>query len=276
MSTAPATALVPDAPAFQGRVTQTRVLRSEWLKLTTIRSTYIAAALTLVMMIGLAMLACWGQSNAYAKMSADLKANWDPGGWSQLGFTFAHLAIGILGVLTVTAEYSSGMIRATLGAVPRRWPVLAAKAAVFGAAALVLSVVGSFGAFYAGQAMFAGRHLGTTLSAPGVLREVLGTALYVTLVGLFGVASGAVLRSTPGAISALVGIITVLPLTARGLPQNWYDAIALYLPSNAGTDITRLHHTPHTLYPWPGLGLFALYVAGTFAVAAVLLKKRDA
>lgn len=265
-----------EAPAFHGRVTRARVLHSEWLKLTTLRSTYVAAALTLVMMVGLGIVACWGQGNAYAGMSADVKANWDPAGWSQLGFTFADLAIGILGVLTVTAEYSSGMIRATLGAVPRRRPVLEAKAAVFGAAALALSLVAGFGAFYAGQATLAGRHLGTSLSAPGVAREVIGTALYVTLAGLFGVALGAVVRSTPGAVSALVGIITILPLTARGLPQNWYDHIAPYLPSNAGTDITRLHHTPHTLYPWSGLGLFALYVAGTFAVAVVLLERRDA
>lgn len=264
------------ATPFRGRITQTRVLHSEWLKLSTVRSPYVTAALTLVVTIGLAIVTCWGQSDSYAKMSPDLKAHWDPAGWSQIGFTFSQLSIGVLGVLTVTGEYSSGMIRATFGAVPRRWPVLEAKAVVFGAAALVLSLVAGLAAFYAGDAMYAGKHIGTTLSTPGVAREVFGTALYVTMTGLFGVALGALVRSTPGGITCLLGIITMLPLTARGLPASWYDHIAPYLPSNAGTDITRLYHTPHTLYPWPGMGLFALYVAGTFAVAAVLLKRRDA
>ncbi|WP_194894123.1 ABC transporter permease subunit [Catenulispora pinisilvae] len=268
--------VTPSPAAFHGRVTQTRVLHSEWLKLSTIRSTYITAALTLVVTIGLAIVTCWGQSDHYAWMAPDLKARWDPAGWSQIGFTFSQLSIGVLGVLTVTGEYTSGMIRATLGAVPERWPVLEAKAAVFGAAALVLSTIGCLAAFYAGQTMFAGKHIGTTLSAPGVAREIFGTAFYVTLVGLFGIALGALVRSTPGGISCLLGIITILPLVARGLPENWYNALAPYLPSNAGTDITRLYHTPHTLYPWPGFGLFALYVAGTFAVATVLLKRRDA
>ena len=264
------------ATPFRGRITQTRVLHSEWLKLTTIRSTYITGVLTVVVMVGLAIVTCWGQSNHYATMSADLKAHWDPAGWSQIGFSFSQLSIGVLGVLTVTGEYSSGMIRATLGAVPKRWPVLEAKAVVFGIAAFVITVVASLGAFYAGQAMLAGKHIGTTLTAPGVAREIFGTALYVTMAGLFGVALGALVRSTPGGISCLMGILTILPLIARGLPDNWYNDIAPYLPSNAGTDITRLYHTPHTLYPWPGMGLFALYVAGTFAVATVLLKRRDA
>lgn len=264
------------ATPFRGRITQTRVLHSEWLKLTTIRSTYITGVLTVVVMVGLAIVTCWGQSNHYATMSADLKAHWDPAGWSQIGFSFSQLSIGVLGVLTVTGEYSSGMIRATLGAVPKRWPVLEAKAVVFGITAFVITVVASLGAFYAGQAMLAGKHIGTTLTAPGVAREIFGTALYVTMAGLFGVALGALVRSTPGGISCLMGILTILPLIARGLPDNWYNDIAPYLPSNAGTDITRLYHTPHTLYPWPGMGLFALYVAGTFAVATVLLKRRDA
>jgi hypothetical protein len=258
------------------RITPARVLHSEWIKLATVRSNYIGGALTLVGMIALAILSCWGQGNSYATMAPDLKSHWDPGGWSQLGFVFAQLSVGVLGVLTITGEYSTGMIRSTFGAVPRRWPVLAAKAAVFAAAALVLSLVAGIAAFYSGQAMFAGKHIGTTLTAPGVAREVLGTALYVTLAGLFGVALGALVRSTPGGIACLVGIVTILPLTLRGLPQSWYYHIAPYLPSNAGTDITRLYHDPHTLYPWPGLGLFALYVAGTFAAATVLLKQRDA
>lgn len=261
---------------FRGRVTQTRILRSEWLKLATVRSTYITGAMTLVVMVGLAIVTCWGQGNHYATMSPDLKSHWDPAGWSLIGFLFSQLSIGVLGVLTVTGEYSSGMIRATLGAVPKRWPVLEAKMVVFGGAAFVLSLAASLGAFYAGQMVLAGKHIGTALSSPGVARVVFGTALYVTLAGLFGVALGALVRSTPGGITCLLGIITILPLIARGLPDSWYDDIAPYLPSNAGADITRLYHTPHTLYPWPGLGLFALYVGGTFAVAVVLLKRRDA
>ncbi|MEY9862780.1 ABC-2 type transport system permease protein [Catenulispora sp. GAS73] len=264
------------ATPFRGRITQTRVLHSEWLKITTIRSTYITGALTVAVMIALAIVTCWGQAGHYASMPADLKAHWDPASWSEIGFSFSQLSIGVLGVLTITGEYSSGMIRATLGAVPKRWPVLEAKAAVFGIAAFVLNVAACLGAFYAGQAMLAGKHIGTTLSSPGVAREVFGTALYVTLAGLFGVALGALVRSTPGGISCLMGILTILPLIARGLPDSWYNAIAPYLPSNAGTAITRLYHTPHTLYPWPGMGLFALYVVGTFAVAVVLLKRRDA
>lgn len=261
--------------APRGEVTQLRVVKSEWIKLRTLRSTYATLVVTVVVMVGLGALVCWAQAGHWPSMPADEKAHFDAVGWSLVGFLFAQLALGVLGVLSFSGEYSTGMVRATFAAVPRRLPVLWAKAAVFGAVALAVSTVAALASFFAGQQMLSAQHIQASLTAAGVPRMVLGAALYLTLIGLFGVALGALTRSTPGGLSSLLGVVLVLPQVVKGLPTSWFDAVSPYLPNNAGAALF-MEHRPQMLAPWTGFGLLVAYVVMTFTAAAVLLKRRDA
>ncbi|AEW98203.1 ABC transporter permease subunit [Streptantibioticus cattleyicolor] len=272
-----ATAPVATAPATgRRRVTLPRVVTSEWIKFRSLRSTYLTLLIGVVVMIGIAALACWATANRWPHLPMGEKEGFDAAGRSIDGFMFAQLAIGVLGVLVISGEYATGMIRATLAAVPKRLPVLWAKLLVFGSVTLVVTAVASLVSFFVGQAMLSAQHIQTSLSASGVPRVVLGTALYLTLVGLFGVGMGTVTRSTPGGIAGVFGTVLVLPLILHALPSSWVDAIGPYLPSNAGQALTVLHAEPHQLAPWTGFGVFCLYVAAVIAAGAVVLKRRDA
>ncbi len=176
-------------------------------------------------------------------------AAFDPTSRSLAGIFLAQLAIGVLGVLLITGEYATGMIRATLAAVPSRLPVLWAKAAVFATVTLVLTVPSVLGAFLIGQSILKAKHLQTGLGDPGVLRAVLGAALYLTVIGLLGLGLGALLRNTAGGISALFGVLFVLPIIVRFLPASWADPIDKYLPSTAGEAITHVHADPGSVGP---------------------------
>jgi ABC-type transport system involved in multi-copper enzyme maturation permease subunit len=258
------------------KVTQLRVIGSEWLKFRSLRSSYYTLGATVVAMIGFGCLFAGVTASRWAQMKPAQQAAFDPTGVSLRGYFLAQLVIGVLGVLIVTGEYSTGMIRASLSAAPTRLPVLWGKAIVFAVVAFVLTEVSAFVAFFAGQALLSGQHIQTTLSAPGVLRAVFGTGLYLTVVGLLGVGLGWIIRSTAGSIATLFGLLMVLPLLAEALPQSWGDRINPYLPSNAGQELLAVHHDPTMLAPWTGFGVFCLYAVAAIAVAAVLLKRRDA
>ncbi|SRR6266566_43788 len=187
------------------RVTTGRVLRSEWIKLRSLRSTRVTLLVSFVLMAGIGVIHATVAASTWSQLPAAQKASFDVVSTVLTGYQFAQLAVGVLGVLVITTEYSSGMIRATLAAVPRRLPVLWAKAADFTVITLAAMTAASFAAFYAGMAALSGQHLNVALSAPGVLRAVIGTGLYLAVVGLLGVALGALLRSTAGAIASLVG-----------------------------------------------------------------------
>jgi ABC-type transport system involved in multi-copper enzyme maturation permease subunit len=260
------------------------VLSSEWTKLRTVRSTYWTLLAAVAGMIGLSALVCAIFVNKYPTMSAGDRAQFDPTSVSLVGVNLAALAIGVLGVLVIASEYSTGAIRTTLAAVPQRGTVLAAKAVVFGVVVLVVGLVSSLGAYFLGQAILSSGGLESHLGDPGVLRVVLGAALYLTVLGLLALGIGTLIRHSAGAISALFGVILVLPGLVLLLPSSWNHAIAKFLPSNAGAAIaqsdavragTAPGHGPE-LAPWVGLGLFALYAVAVLAVATVVLDRRDA
>ena len=189
----------------------------------------------------------------------------------------AQLTVGLLGVMLATGEYATGMIRATLSAVPRRLEMLGAKLGVFAVAALVTCEAALFATFLAAQAMLAPHHAGVSLAAPGVMRAVAGTGLYLTLVGLLGIALGFAIRNTAGAAAVLFAAVLVVPeVLGAALPAEWAGRVLPYLPSNAGQAIMNVRPVPDTMAPWPGLALFAGYTVVAVAVAALLLKRRDA
>ena len=264
-----------EAPTRADAVTFSRVLRSEWIKLRSLRSTVFTFLAALVLMVGLGSLFSWGFESHLAERRDEL-AGFDATLHSLRGMFLAQLAVGVLGVLVITGEYATGMIRASLTAVPRRLPVLWAKAVIFGIVAFVVMTVGCFGAFLAGQRILGVQHLGVGLGDAHVLRAVLGAAAYLTGVGLLGLAVGAILRSTAGAIATLVGLVLVLPILGAILPSSWSANITPYLPSSAGQAIVNVVPDASGMAPWTGFVLFALYVVGALGVAAVLLRRRDA
>jgi hypothetical protein len=255
--------------------TVTNLLASEWTKIRSVRSTYwtlIAAAATT---IGLSAIICAVFVAQYAHLTPQDKAGFDPASASLTGGILGQFAIAVLGVLVITGEYASGMIRTTFAAVPRRLTVLAAKVAVFGTLTLAATSTACFIAFFIGQAILSAKDIGVSIAAPHALRTVVGTALYLTILGLLSLGLGALLRKTAGAISAVVGILFVLPVLASFLPSS-LEAIEKYLPSNAGQVIIGGAGGSDTLTPWVGLGVFALYAVAVLAAAAFTLVHRDA
>ena len=275
MSTATATPTRSPASPPK-KVTQARVLLSEWTKIRSIRSTIFSLLAAIVFIVGLAILVPMVTVSHWPPRDPREALGFDPTTRTLSGIFLAQLAIGVLGVLLITGEYATGMIRATFAAVPARLPVLWAKAAVFAAVTLVLMVPTVLGAFLIGQSILASKHLQTNLSSPGVLRAVIGAALFLTVVGLLGIGLGALLRNTAGGISTLFGLLFVLPIIVRFLPSSWSDPINKYLPSNAGEAITHVHPDPTLLAPWTGFGLFFGYAAVILIAAAISLRMRDA
>lgn len=268
--------LLPPAGVADLKVTQVRVLRSEWTKLRSLRSTYLTLTIAMALTVGLGALFSFGTQSRWARMSALQKAAFDPTATSLNGFFLTQLAIGVLGVLVFSGEYPTAMIRATFAAVPTRLPVLWAKLAVFAAVTFVLMTLTSVASFLVGQAVLSSENLGTTLGAPSVLRAVIGCALYLTVVAILGVSLGAILRSSAGGIATLVGLLLVVPILARLLPSDWADSINKYLPSNAGQAMLRVVPEPSSLAPWTGLALFVGYATVAVVIAAVLITRRDA
>jgi ABC-2 type transport system permease protein len=270
--TATALPMVDDAQ----RVTQARVITSEWIKLRTLRSTVFSLLAAVVCTIGLGILISKLRANDFIHNGFRPGPDFDPTLVSLRGIFLAQLPIGVLGVLMITGEYSTGMIRATLSAVPRRLPVIWAKGVVFGLVVFVVLGVSSLLAFLGGQAMLssAGIHVG--LGSPGAARAVLGGALYLTVVGLLGVGLGFLIRNTAGAIATLFGLLLVLPAVVAALPQSLYNDIFKYLPLSAGTQVMTTHRDSNLLTPWAGFGVFCLYALAAVAAGAVMLMRRDA
>jgi ABC-type transport system involved in multi-copper enzyme maturation permease subunit len=252
------------------------VIVSEWIKLRSLRSTVFSLLAAVVCTVGLGLLISTLRANDFKNHGFFPGPGFDPTVITLRGTYLAQLAIGVLGVLVITGEYSTGMIRATLSAVPRRLPVLWAKALVFSVVVFVVMGVASLLAFEAGQAMLhtAGIHVG--LGSPGAARAVLGGALYLTVVGLLGVGLGFLIRNTAGAIAALFGLLLVLPAIANALPSSLYRDIFKYLPMPAGTQIMTTVRDSSLLTPWAGIGVFALYAVVAVAAGAVALRRRDA
>jgi len=257
-------------------VTFPRVVRAEWLKFRTVRSSWLTLAVTMVLVVGLGALFTAARASHWPPRDAVDALTFDPTRISLAGVFLAQLAVGVLGVLVVSAEYTSGTIRATFTAVPRRLPVLLAKPLVFAVLTVVALVPTTFAAFAVGQDLLSSKHINTTLSAPNVTRAVVGAALYLAVVGLFGVALGWLLRHTAAAISTLFGVLLIVPLLARLLPSPWSDDVSKWLPSNAGQAVFAVRPEASSLGPWSGLGLFGLYVVAGLVIGAVVVSRRDA
>jgi ABC-2 type transport system permease protein len=256
-------------------LTFARVVRAEWVRFRSLRSTWITLAVTVVFVIGLGALFTAARAAHWPPRDPGEALSFDPTRASLGGAFLAQLATGVLGVLLVTGEYSTGMIRATFTAVPRRLAVLTARLLVFAAVSLLVLVPTCIVAFVLGQHLLSPKHIQTDFSAPGVTRAVFGAALYLVAIGLLGVALGWLLRHTAGAIAVLVALLLIIEILVHLLPSPWPDRIAPYLPAEAGQALWTIKPDPHTLAPWTGFGVLMLYVATSLIAAALLLHRRD-
>ncbi|MCT2592932.1 ABC transporter permease [Streptomyces sp. N2-109] len=267
MTTVLTPAVAPRA-ASPYRVTPLRVLRAEWSKLWSLRSTWItlAVASTLVLAFGLLVAA-----NYTPQSDADI----DPVQLTLLGAPLAQVVLAVLGVLVTAGEYSTGMIRATMSAVPRRLPVLWAKAAVFGAIALGVLLVTVFLTFPLGQLFLSGTDMEASLGDPGVLRALLGSAVAPALIGVFSLTLGSLLRSVPGGIVTYVGGVTILPEVVRMLPFAVMDDIVQFLPVQAGEALSAVSPDAQLLSPGAALITLCAWVVAGLGAAGLTLIRRD-
>jgi ABC-2 type transport system permease protein len=259
-----------------GRLAFRRVLLSEWTKLRSVRSTKWSLFAGLLLTIAFPVIVAFATRAHWGSMSPSDRADRHPLDIALIGVNVAQLAVAVLGVLLISAEYSTGSIRSTFTAVPGRLPVLWAKLLDYAVVTLVLMVPAVLVSFFASQAILHSiPQLQISFSQPGVARAVLGGAVYVMLVGVFALAIGAIVRNTAGGIATFAAIFFVLPPLMLTLPQSWNNAISQYLPSNAGRQLFALRHASHTLTTWTGGLVFVGYCAAAIVIAAVLLVRRD-
>ena len=259
---------------LRGKVTQARVINSEWIKLWSLRSTRWTLVVAVVSMVFGIVIAAIDMSR-WSTISAHDKATFSAIDTSLAGYHFAQLAIGVLGVLVVTGEYTTGMIRSSFMAVPKRLPVFWAKLLVFASVTFVLMLVSAFLALFISQAVLTHEHVQVTIGHPHALRAVIGDALFLTALAIFCISLGALIRNTAGGIAAFAGVMFALPGINGILPTSLHNAINPYLPSNAGAAILTDRPSSHWASPWGGFGIFCAYTVITLVAAVVLLKRRD-
>jgi ABC-type transport system involved in multi-copper enzyme maturation permease subunit len=254
-----------------------RLIHAEWTKIRSVRSSFWTLAILTVSTIGLNTLIVAlviGHWNTTSAASKHMFAA-DPTGFLRPVLQNAQIPLCVLGALVITTEYSTGMIRSSILAVPRRVPMLAAKAVVFGAVALVAGEVLGFVSFVIAQAII-GHRLPESLHNAATFRAVLGVGLYLAVLGLFSLAAGALIRHTATTITVVVGFVVVLGTLARLIPGSAGAHIGAYLSANAGLLITQAHQQANDLLsPWQGFGVLCLWTAALFAVASWLLARRD-
>jgi ABC-2 type transport system permease protein len=250
------------------------VARSEWTKLRSVRSTLWTSLSVLLATIGVGAVIC-ARWVAEFHAGHESRLGFDAALTSLTGIYLAQVAVGALGVLTITAEYSTGMIRASLSAVPQQRLLLAVKGGVFAAAALAGGELVSFVTFGIGQAILHQAGAGLSLADGAALRAAFGGGLYLTAVGLLGYAFGALIRNSAGALAALFGLLFASTAVIDLLPTQWRNDAIGYMPANAGSQILTTTHGPDALAPWAGIGVLGCYVAVVMTVALVLADRRD-
>lgn len=249
------------------------VLRSEWTKLRSVRSTYWTATMAVLSTLAICVIVCTQWVRDVHRHPGD---SLDPVLSSLNGMYLSQIAVGALGVLVISSEYGTGMIRATFAAVPQRRAVLGAKLLVFAGATFVIGEVLSFASFGIGQAILHNAGRGVSIGDPGAFRGAFGGGLYLAAVGMLGFGLGALIRHTAGALSALFGLLFATTALVDLLPTSWRNATIKFMPLNAGSQILTTQPTHDSLSPWQGIGVFFLYGVVAVISALLLVTRRDA
>ncbi len=276
--TAPIDRPVESSPGTSGRLDSTglavtfpRVIRSEWVKFRSLRSNWLTLLATVLGIVGIGALA----SAAFTPDPGDADAFSNPVTVGLSGNLLAQIVIGIVGVLAITSEFTNGMIRSTFASVPKRLPVLGAKALVIAGVTFAVALPTMFGAFLLGQALIGEGN--ASLTDDGVLRVVIGSAGYLTAVALLGLGLGTILRQAASAIGVIFVMLLLAPqLLGFLLPASAQETFLRYLPSNAGDAFMTVDPAANLLSPVMGAVVLAGWVVGVLGIAAVLLQRRDA
>lgn len=249
------------------------LLRAEWTKIRSVRSTWIAAV---SIVLSGAVLSVLAASDLLGKSPSELPEPWDPTAVSLKGMLFARLVIGMLGALSVTSEYATGMISTSLATVPARSRLLAAKTIVVAAIAFGTAVTTVLVSFATGQLMFSSAGLPiASIGDPRVAGALVGAVLYMTLVALIGVAVGVLMRSTTSSLVIFVGAMLLVPALAPGLPGALGEWFARYWPITAGQAVYTVMPADGTVAPWLGLGILAAATVGVGVAGLVAFRARD-
>jgi ABC-2 type transport system permease protein len=279
MTTATLTRLTTPLPPATHPAGLGGALSSEWTKIRTVRSTMWSLVAMAGIAIGLMSLIAWATMHRWDRFEPQERANLlhNPLEIVLVRPVFVgQLVVAVLGVMVISAEYTTGMIRSTLQAQPRRLTVLVAKTLVFAALMLVVGELLSFAAFFTGRQIIAA-HIPVSLSDPGVTRAIIGAGLYIALLGLFSLAFGAILRHTAGAITAVLGLVLIVSNLTGLLPDSWGHHINAWMPTNAGSLVYEPTLPPdHLLTQWQGFAVFCGWTVLLLGIAAVLIRRRDA
>ncbi|MDG9685611.1 ABC transporter permease [Streptomyces sp. DH18] len=259
----------PPSPSSQYRITTPRILRSEWHKLHSLRSTWITVASAVVMVLGVGLI----MGGTYTSGGGD--SDVDTIVLTLYGSMLGQLCLIVLGILMTAGEYATGMIRSSLTAVPTRLPVLWAKAAVFAATVFTVMFATALITFAAAQAFLHDTDQAASFTDPGILRALAGNAGALTLLGLIALGLGALLRSVPGAIGAFIGGVMILPEILGMLPYDAVERAIMYFPTQAAGALGSATPIPGTVSPGPALLALFLWAGTTLAAAALALNRRD-
>jgi ABC-2 type transport system permease protein len=248
-------------------------LRAEWIKFWSVRSTTWSTVTLFVLGAGLTALICATNAEWLASSEADES----PGSFITFGLTFAQITAIVLGTLTVTSEYGTGMIRATLAATPRRGAVLAAKALVLTGTLFVAGTVTAFAGYFAGNYFLDREGIGLALGDDGVLRSMFGSGLYMAGLGLLAAGVGILVRHTAAALSIVLALVFVAGNMAFLLPGTWGEWVAKLMPGNAGSPVAvPVPFNPEALAPWTGFAAFGAEVLVLLVIGWVVFQRRDA
>jgi ABC-2 type transport system permease protein len=256
-------------------------LRSEWTKLRTVRSTVWSLVITVLAVVGIGAVATAVTASQWHNGGIADQIDFDPTARSLVGVFLGQIVIGVLGVLVMSAEYGTGTIRATLSAVPNRPLVLACKAAVFAAVALVTSELLTFCAFFLGQAILKGSTPYATITQPGVLRSVAGAGLVLTALGLLALGIATIIRHTAGALATYAGLLLVLPLILQAFPVSVQHSVIRFMPLVIGENMVATRPDLRDFggavlfSPWVGFALLCAYTAVALLVGGILMVRRD-
>jgi hypothetical protein len=257
-------------------VTQQRVILSEWTKFHSLRSTKVVLAVAAVLTVGFAAIVGAVVAAQWDTLDPISRAKFTPATDPLQGVALSQLAIGVLGVLLITGEYATGMIRSSLTVVPRRLPMLWGKLAVFAAVVGAVCLASTFVAFYTGQVMLSRKGLDVGITSPHAIRGVLGAAVYLVIIGIIGLGLGTLLRNTAAAISGLVALLFVLPIVLNFFPRSVSHYVAPYLPDSAGATFWAHNDSWHVSSPAAAFLVLCIWAGGLVAAATWRMLRDDA
>lgn len=252
------------------------IVRSEWIKFRTVRSTLLGVFVMFVLTIGLGALIAWATRSHWNTVSAAERVTFDPVSTSLIGIVFSQFAIGVIGTLLITSEYASGLIRTTLGAVPKRFMLVSGKLIVLIASMFVVTEIACFAAFFVGQSIFSGLVPTASLSSTTVVRAVVFAGAYLTILSVVSFSIGLIVRHSAATIGIFVTIVLILPLVTLALPQSWRDHIVKFEPSELGNAMTSVVTPVGDMSAWNSLLMLVIYAVAVLGVGALLFQRRDA